>query len=136
MHFTLKTDPLKREDLDEFVECYRGGGAAPTTAWMQEVEQRREQLPTVGGPPSGRFNRKATWSDKKPDGRFRAYTYDEIAARDKVSLDIFWLKDDSLSDSDNLPDPDVLAAEIVDDLEAALEQFREIAGDLRGAENV
>ncbi len=114
MHFTLKTDPLKREDLGEFVECYRGGGAAPT----------------VGGPPSGRFNRKTTWSDKKPDGRFRAYTYDEIAARAKVSLDIFWLKDESLSDSDNLPDPDVLAQEIVDDLEAALEQFREIAGDL------
>jgi type I restriction enzyme M protein len=64
------------------------------------------------------------------NGRWRAYTYDEIAARDKVSLDIFWLKDDSLSESENLPDPDVLAAEIVTDLEAALEQFREIATDL------
>ena len=64
------------------------------------------------------------------NGRWRAYTYDEIAARDKVSLDIFWLRDESLSESDNLPDPDVLAQEIVDDLEAALEQFREIAGDL------
>src|SRR3989338_3019872 len=68
------------------------------------------------------------------EGRWRAYTYDEIAARDKVSLDIFWLKDDSLSDTENLPDPDVLAAEIVEDLEAALEQFREIAGDLSGGE--
>ncbi len=47
-----------------------------------------------------------------------------------MSLDIFWLKDESLSESENLPDPDVLAAEIVEDLEAALEQFREIAGDL------
>jgi type I restriction enzyme M protein len=103
MHFTLKTDPLKREDLDEFVKCYN---------------------------PPKRQERKATWSDMKPDGRWRAYDYEELARRDKVSLDIFWLKDDSLSDSDNLPAPEVIAQEIVDDLEAALEQFRLIAGDV------
>ena len=66
------------------------------------------------------------------EGRWRAYTYDEIAARDKVSLDIFWLRDESLSESDNLPEPSVIAAEIVADLEAALEQFRLIAEDLNG----
>lgn len=64
------------------------------------------------------------------NGRWRAYTYDEISARDTASLDIFWLKDESLEDADNLPAPDVLAVEIVEDLEAALEQFREIAVDL------
>jgi len=58
-----------------------------------------------------------------------------LIARDKASLDIFWLKDDSLEDSDNLPEPGILAAEIVEDLEAALEQFREIAADL-GEEEV
>ena len=52
--------------------------------------------------------------------------------RDKASLDIFWLRDETLEESDNLPDPDVLDQEIVDDLEAALEQFREIAADLGG----
>jgi type I restriction enzyme M protein len=52
-------------------------------------------------------------------------------ARDKASLDIFWLKDDSLEDSANLPEPGILATEIVEDLEAALEQFKLIAGDLR-----
>jgi type I restriction enzyme M protein len=51
--------------------------------------------------------------------------------RDKVSLDIFWLKDDSLEDSANLPDPDVIAAEIAEDLQAALDQFVLIAGDLK-----
>ena len=61
-------------------------------------------------------------------------TYDELINRDKASLDIFWLRDESLEESDNLPDPDVLAQEIVEDLEAALEQFREIAADL-GAEH-
>jgi type I restriction enzyme M protein len=66
------------------------------------------------------------------NGRWRAYTYDEIAARDKVSLDIFWLRDDTLEDSNDLSAPDILAAEIVADLEAALEQFREIASDLGG----
>jgi len=53
-----------------------------------------------------------------------------LHTRDKASLDIFWLKDDSLEDSANLPNPDVIAQEIVDDLEAALEQFRLIANDL------
>lgn len=102
-HFTLKTNPLKREDLNEFVNCYH---------------------------PANRHERKPTWFDKKPDGRWRAYTYDELIARDKVSLDIFWLKDQSLKASDNLPEPDVIAQEIVDDLESALEQFRLIANDL------
>jgi type I restriction enzyme M protein len=64
------------------------------------------------------------------EGRWRSYTYDELVSRDKASLDIFWLKDESLEASDNLPDPDVIAQEIVEDLEAALEQFREIVGDL------
>ena len=56
--------------------------------------------------------------------------------RDDGSLDIFWLKDDSLADSDNLPPPDVIAQEIVDDLEAALEQFRLIAADLGEPQDV
>ena len=55
---------------------------------------------------------------------------DRLVNRDKASLDIFWLRDESLEESDNLPDPDVLAQEIVEDLEAALEQFRETASDL------
>ena len=100
MHFTLKTNPLKRSDLDEFVDLY-------TTKTRQE-----------------------TWSDKVPDGRWRCYDYADLITRDKASLDIFWLKDDSLEDSDNLPTPGLLAQEIVDDLEAALEQFRLIAEDL------
>src|SRR4029079_1393204 len=86
-HFTLKTDPLKREDLSECVECYGAGG--------------------------NRHSRKPTWSEQTPDGRWRAYDYDELAKRDKVSLDIFWLRDESLSESDNLPEPGVIAAEIV-----------------------
>ena len=68
--------------------------------------------------------------EKNPDGRWRAYAYEELIARDKISLDIFWLKDESLEASDNLPDPDVIAQEIVDDLETALEQFRLITLDL------
>ena len=103
MHFTLKTNPLKREDLDEFVKCYN---------------------------PKNRHKRKPTWSEKKPGGRWRAFDYEQLVNRDKASLDIFWLKDESLEDSENLPDPDILAQEIVVDLEAALEQFREIAEDL------
>jgi type I restriction enzyme M protein len=65
--------------------------------------------------------------------RFKCFTYDDLIKRDKVNLDIFWLKDESLEDSANLPAPDVIAAEIVEDLEAALEQFAEIANDLSGS---
>jgi type I restriction enzyme M protein len=104
-HFTLKTNPLKRADLDEFVRLYN---------------------------PANRHQRQATWSAENSDGRWRVYTYDELTARDKASLDIFWLRDDSLADSDNLPPPEVIAQEIVEDLEAALEQFRLIAADLNG----
>ena len=62
---------------------------------------------------------------------FRCFPYDELLKRDKVNLDIFWLKDESLEDSANLPDPDVLALEIAEELEAALEQFAAIAEDLK-----
>lgn len=79
---------------------------------------------------TNRHDRKATWSADTPEGRWRMYDYADLIARDKASLDIFWLKDDSLADSDNLPPPNVIAQEIVDDLEAALEQFRLIASDL------
>lgn len=102
-HFTLKTNPLTRADLDEFVALYRA---------------------------DSRQQRQATWSPESADGRWRAYSYDELVARDKTSLDIFWLKDESLADSDNLPAPGVIAREIVEDLQAALAQFRLIAGDL------
>ena len=62
--------------------------------------------------------------------RFKSFTYDEIMQRDKISLDIFWLKDESLEDLENLPDPEVLTGMIMENLEAALEQFRGIAEDL------
>jgi len=96
MHFTLKTNPLKYEDLNDFIQCYN----------LKNRHQRKE---------TERFNR---------------FTYDELMQRDKVSLDIFWLKDESLEDMENLPDPDVLALEIAENLESALDQFRAIYEDL------
>ena len=102
-HFTLKTNPLKRTDLDDFVACYRA---------------------------ENRHQRRATWSDKKPEGQWRSYDYKEIVARDKCSLDVFWLKDESLEATQNLPPPADIAREIVEDLRAALEQFESVAADL------
>jgi len=64
--------------------------------------------------------------------RFRAFDLEALLARDKVSLDIFWLKDDSLEDSANLPEPSVLASEIIDNLQVALQQFDGIRGALNG----
>lgn len=63
--------------------------------------------------------------------RFKSFSYDDLLKRDKVNLDIFWLKDDSLEDSAGLPDPDVIAQEIADDLHSALDQFEAILGDMR-----
>ena len=104
-NFTLKQNPLARSHLDDFVACYN---------------------------PENRHQRTPTWSEDNPEGRWRVFTYDELMARDKVSLDIFWLRDESLEDTANLPAPDILATEIVEDLQAALEQFAEIAEDLGG----
>jgi type I restriction enzyme M protein len=104
LNFTLKQNPLQRSDLDDFVTCFN---------------------------PANRHKRKATWSEKQADGRWRPYPYDELMARDKVNLDIFWLRDESLEDSANLPAPDALAAEIVEDLQTALEQFGEITDELK-----
>jgi type I restriction enzyme M protein len=69
--------------------------------------------------------------DRKETERFRGFEYDDLIQRDKTNLDIFWLKDESLEDSDNLPDPEVLAMEIVENLESALEQFRLIVEELQ-----
>ena len=76
------------------------------------------------------YNPKNRHSRKESE-RFKAFTYEELIKRDKLNLDIFWLKDEALEDSANLPAPDIIAREIVDDLEAALEQFAEILEDLR-----
>lgn len=97
MHFTLKTNKMQYEALQDFIKCYN---------------------------PKNRHNRKET-------ERFKSFTYDELIKRDKVSLDIFWLKDESLEDSENLPEPEVLAAEIAENLEAAFEQFSSIAEELK-----
>lgn len=109
-NFTLKENPLTRPALDEFVQCFN---------------------------PANRHERKATWSaESNLEGRWRAYTYQELLARDKVNLDIFWLRDHDLEDSSNLPNPDVLAKEIVEDLQAALQQFSEILADFRNGQEL
>lgn len=97
-HFTLKQNPLRREHLQDFVDCYRPG--------------------------------------RSPDERvetecFQKFGYDQLIARDKCNLDIFWLKDPSLEDADALQPPEIIAQEIVDDLEAALSEFAAIAEALQ-----
>jgi type I restriction enzyme M protein len=63
--------------------------------------------------------------------RFKCFTYDKLLKRDKVNLDIFWLKDESLEESANLPAPEIIATDITEDLETALENFAIIAGDMK-----
>lgn len=70
--------------------------------------------------------------DREESERFRRFTYDEIVARDKAGLDIFWLRDESLEATDDLPPPGVIAAEIVEELQAALAEFSELAESLEG----
>lgn len=96
MHFTLKTNPIKLDDMKDFVGCYN---------------------------PKNRHKRKES-------ERFKSFDYADLIQRDKVSLDIFWLRDESLEDTADLPEPEVLADDIIENLEAALEQFREIRAEL------
>ena len=116
-HFTLKTNTLKRADLDDFVACY-------------DPENRHERTPTwheeVTPPPS-----PLPQGEGKTEGRWRAFNYEELLKRDKLNLDIFWLRDKGLEDSENLPEPAILAQEIADDLQTALDQFSAIAAELR-----
>lgn len=71
--------------------------------------------------------------ERKESARFKYYRYEELLARDKASLDIFWLNDESLDNLDDLPAPDVLQLEIIEHLEAALAAFRDVAVGLRKA---
>jgi type I restriction enzyme M protein len=96
-HFTLRTKPLRREHLNDFVACYSS---------------------------KNRY-------DRTESERFRAFGYEELVRRDKASLDITWLKDDSLDDAEALPAPELIAAEIVEDLQAALNQFAQVAAELQ-----
>ena len=99
-HFTLKKSPLRRADLDDFVAAYLPG-------------KPHEERVASGD-----------------DGRWRSFSYDELISRDKVNLDITWLRDESLEDADSLPAPEVIAREIVEDLTAALAEFEAVAAAL------
>ena len=118
-HFTLKENPLKRSDLDDFVACWFGVESAVSA----------EKPGKISAGDSRRYS--GNRHERIPADRFRSFTYEELTKRDKLNLDIFWLKDASLKDSANLPDPDIIAQEIVKDLEAALSQFATIAQDLK-----
>ncbi len=81
--------------------------------------------------PKNRQQRLETWHEQdKPEGLWRKFSYEQIIGRDKSSLDIFWLEDKSLTDLDNLPEPDDFATEIIENVEAGLACFREIAAAL------
>ncbi|PWV49578.1 class I SAM-dependent DNA methyltransferase [Chitinophaga sp. S165] len=103
IHHTLKKNPLEAGDLEDFIACYN---------------------------PSNKHQRKETWSESNPDGRWRKFSYNDIIARDKTSLDITWIKDKSLADLDNLPNPDELAQDIIENLEAGLESFKAVINAL------
>ena len=105
IHHTLKKNPLKLNDLRDFITLYNS----------DNINKRKET-----------YN-----AETNPEGRWRKFGYDEIIARDKTSLDITWLKDKSLADLDNLPDPDVLALDIVENIEAGLASFRAIIEGLK-----
>jgi len=105
---TLKKNPMTSEHLKDFVKLYN---------------------------PENRNKRTETWSEINPEGRWRKFTYSEIIERDKTNLDIFWIKDKSLTDLDNLPDPDVLANEIIENIEAGLNSFKEIMETINGDES-
>ena len=104
VHFTLKQHPMTEADLEDFVTCYH---------------------------PENRHERKETWSEDNPDGRWRKFSAEDILKREKKSLDIFWVKDKSLADLDSLPDPDVLAEDIIENLQNALGSFEELMQQLK-----
>ncbi|PWB21481.1 class I SAM-dependent DNA methyltransferase [Flavobacterium sp. HTF] len=103
VHHTLKKHPLQFEHLESFIKCYQAIDKESTSE---------------------------TWNETNFKGRFRRYTYEELILRDKVNFDITWLQDDSFLDLDSLPEPEILAQEIIDSLESALNSFREVVKGL------
>lgn len=97
INLTLVTNSLNDEHLKDFINCYSA----------DDITKRKE-----------------TWSEKNSDGRWKKFTYDEIIKRDKTNLDITWIRDESLADLENLPEPDELAQSIVKNLEEALNIFK------------
>jgi type I restriction enzyme M protein len=96
-HYTLKTNPLKYKDLQDFIHSYN---------------------------PQNRH-------DRQPTDRFKSFSYTELVQRDKANLDIFWLKDETLEDTQNLPPPETIARGIAENLQNALEQFTAIQENLQ-----
>ena len=105
VHHTPKKSPMGLQHLEDFIKLYN----------TDNLDKRKE-----------------TWSEDNEEGRWRKYSYEEIISRDKTSLDIFWIKDKSLTDLDNLPDPDILANEIIENIESGLNSFREIMETING----
>jgi type I restriction enzyme M protein len=97
-HFTLDENPLKRSDLNDFVNCYLGGKHGSQSRGYSGNRHGRKESDRFNPDKSGanRFQRKES-------ERFRSFSYEELTKRDKLNLDIFWLKDESLEDSANLP---------------------------------
>ena len=86
------------------------------------------QMHIIAGP--GAQDRADTWSEETPEGRWRSYGHEDLAKRDRLKLDIFWLKNKSLEDAEDPLEPEVLAQEIIEDLQADLEQFSAVAAKL------
>jgi len=94
---TPKKNPLKFDHLEDFVECYQ---------------------------PGNQKKRKETYHEKEnPEGRWRKFSYENLISRDKTNLDITWLKDENLIDLENLPEPDTLIDEIIENIQSSLNSF-------------
>jgi type I restriction enzyme M protein len=105
VHHTLKKKTMRVDDLSDFITCYK-------------LDNRESH--------------NAAWNAKtNPEGRWRKFNYNDLIARDKTNLDIFWLKDKDINNPDTLPDPQALAVEIVENLESGLEHFKEILLNLK-----
>ncbi|KAB1231420.1 class I SAM-dependent DNA methyltransferase [Chryseobacterium viscerum] len=103
VHHTPKNNPITFKHLSDFVKCYKVGN-----------ENKRIE----------------SWTADDINGRWRKYTYEEIIGRDKTNFDVFWLKDENTIDLDNLPDPELLIDDIIENIESALANFRTIKDSL------
>jgi hypothetical protein len=125
-------------------------GSALPLAHSRHIQDSADRVLGLGGPVSGDFGeltrehlddfvkcyRPGEPRDIRIETeRFKPFSYDELITRDKVNLDITWLKDPSLEDADSLLPPEVIAREIVDDLTAALAEFAAIADALDQVSN-
>lgn len=119
VNLSLVSNPLSAEHLADFEKCFCGGEVP------KDLGKNEGELSASNGDSAdfATLDFATMFARRVESERFRAFSVEEILARDKANLDIFWLKDESLGEVESLPTPREIATQIKEDLQSAIREF-------------